>query len=122
MKKIRDSFAEAKLPMPKIENREGGVLVTIQRSPLFEKLYLGEPLNDTQNDTKNDTQKLTSRQEAILALIRDNIDITGKELANKLKTSLPTIRRDLSTLRKLGVVIYAGSSKYGHWEILKSFE
>lgn len=116
--------------MPKIENREGGVLVTIQRSPLFEKLYLGEPLNDTQNDTKNDTQndtkndtqKLTSRQEAILALIRDNIDITGKELANKLKTSLPTIRRDLSTLRKLGVVIYAGSSKYGHWEILKSFE
>lgn len=114
MKKIRDSFAEAKLPMPKIENREGGVLVTIQRSPLFEKLYRGEP--------QNDAKKLTSRQEAVLALIRENIDITGKELANKLKVSLPTVRRDLSTLRKLGVVIYAGSSKDGHWEILKSFE
>lgn len=118
MKKIRDSFAEAKLPMPSIENREGGVLVTIRRSPLFEKLYRG----DTQNDTQNDTQKLTTRQEALLSLMRENISITGKEIANRLKVSLPTVRRELSTLRKLGIIIYAGSSKDGHWEILNSFE
>ena len=51
MKIIKDSFAAANMPMPTIENRDGGVLVTIKRSPLFEKLYRGDTQNDAQNDT-----------------------------------------------------------------------
>ena len=54
MKIIQDSFAAANLPMPTIENRDGGVLVTIKRNPLFEKLYSG--------DTQNEPQKLSTRQ------------------------------------------------------------
>ena len=100
--------------MPTIENRFGGVLVTIQRSPLFRKLYNGEP--------QNDSQKLSQRQKAILLLMRDNINITRKEMANKLNVSLTTIRRDLFVLRNRKIVIYAGSSKEGHWEILRDNE
>ena len=114
IKKIQESFAKANLPMPTIENRFGGVLVTIQRSPLFGKLYNGEP--------QNDPQKLSQRQKAILLLIRDNINITRKEMANKLNVSLTTIRRDLFVLRNRKIVIYAGSSKEGHWEILRDNE
>lgn len=50
IKKIQESFAKANLPMPTIENRFGGVLVTIQRSPIFGKLYHGEPKNEPQNE------------------------------------------------------------------------
>ena len=114
IKKIQESFAKANLPMPTIENRFGGVLVTIQRSPLFGKLYNGEP--------QNDPQKLSQRQKAILLLMRDNINITRKEMANKLNVSLTTIRRDLFVLRNRKIVIYAGSSKEGHWEILRDNE
>ena len=115
MKKIQDSFAEAKLPMPSIENREGGVLVTIQRSPLFEQLYSGE----SQSEPESEPQKLTTRQEAIISLMRENISITRKEIASELNVSVPTIRRDILILRNLGIVIYVGSSKEGHWEVTK---
>lgn len=118
IKKIQESFAKANLPMPTIENRFGGVLVTIQRSQLFGNLYHGEPKNEPQNEP----QKLTQRQVAILSLMRNNINITRKEIANKLNVSLPTVRRDMLVLRNRQFVIYAGSSKDGHWEILRDIE
>jgi ATP-dependent DNA helicase RecG len=114
IKKIQESFAKANLPMPTIENRFGGVLVTIQRNPLFGKLYHGE--------THNEPQKLTKRQIAILSLLRKDINISRKEIAKELKVSLPTIKRDMVVLRNKQFVIYAGSSKEGHWEILKDIE
>lgn len=110
IKKIQDSFAQAKLPMPTIENRDGGVLVTIQRSKLFSSLYNLEP--------KNEPQKLTQRQEALLELCKNEITISRQELANKLNISLATVKRDLSKLRIKGVLVYAGSSKDGHWEVI----
>lgn len=114
MKIIKDSFAAANLPMPTIENRDGGVLVTIKRSPLFEKLYRGEP----QNEPQNEPQKLSARQEALLSLLRSNITITRKQIAKELNISVPTVRRDLLQLRTLNYVVYVGSSKDGHWEVL----
>ncbi len=110
IKKIQDSFAQAKLPMPTIENRDGGVLVTIQRSKLFSGLYNLEP--------QNEPQKLTQRQEALLELCKNEITISRQELANKLNISLATVKRDLSKLRVKGVLVYAGSSKDGHWEVI----
>jgi ATP-dependent DNA helicase RecG len=110
IKKIQDSFAEAKLPMPTIENRDGGVLVTIQRSKLFSGLYNHEP--------QNEPQKLTQRQEALLELCKNEITISRQELANKLNISLATVKRDLSKLRIKGILVYAGSSKDGHWEVI----
>lgn len=118
IKKIQESFAKANLPMPTIENRFGGVLVTIKRSPLFGNLYHGEP----QNEPQNEPQKLTQRQIAILSLLRKNINITRKEIANELNISLPTVRREMLILRNKQLVIYAGSSKNGHWEILRDAE
>ena len=53
MKIIKDSFAAANMPMPTIENRDGGVLVTIKRSPLFEKLYRGDTQNEPQSEPQN---------------------------------------------------------------------
>lgn len=114
MKIIQDSFAAANLPMPTIENRDGGVLVTIKRNPLFEKLYRA----DTQNDTQNDTQKITSRQTEILNLMRQDIHVSASVLSEKLNVSLATIRRDLRRLNKEKIIIYVGSSKDGHWEVL----
>ena len=89
-------IVQVNLPMATIENRDGGVLVTIKRSPLFEKLYRG----DTQNDTQNDTQKITLRQTEILNLMRQDIHVSASVLSEKLNVSLATIRRDLRRLNK----------------------
>ena len=68
--------------------------------------------NDRQNDSQNDSQKLGKRQQNILRLIDDNSSITARELAQKLKVSVPTIYRDLKSLQ----IKWSGSSKNGHWE------
>lgn len=114
MKIIKDSFAAANMPMPTIENRDGGVLVTIKRSPLFEKLYRGEP----QNDPQNDPQTLSERHQAIIKLMMGDIYISRADLSQRLNVSLATIKRDLAALRKMRIIQYVGSSKDGHWEVL----
>ena len=114
MKIIKDSFAAANMPMPTIENRDGGVLVTIKRSPLFEKLYRGEP----QNEPQNDPQTLSERHQAIIKLMRGDIYISRADLSQRLNVSLATIKRDLAALRKMRIIQYVGSSKDGHWEVL----
>ena len=114
MKIIKDSFAAANMPMPTIENRDGGVLVTIKRSPLFEKLYRGEP----QNEPQNDPQKLSPRHETMVSLMREDLHISRTDLSKRLNVSLATVKRDIASLRDRHVIVYVGSSKDGHWEVL----
>ena len=110
MKIIKDSFAAANMPMPTIENRDGGVLVTIKRSPLFEKLYRGEP--------QNEPQKLSPRHETMVSLMREDLHISRTDLSKRLNVSLATVKRDIASLRDRHVIVYVGSSKDGHWEVL----
>ena len=114
MKIIKDSFAAANMPMPTIENRDGGVLVTIKRSPLFEKLYRGEP----QNEPQNEPQKLSPRHETMVSLMREDLHISRTDLSKRLNVSLATVKRDIASLRDRHVIVYVGSSKDGHWEVL----
>lgn len=116
--KIRNGLREAGMPEPSFKEHCGGLLVTIPRSRVFSDLIKGDP----QNDPQNEPLKLTKRQIALLALIKDDIHITRGTMAVKLKVSLPTIRRDIAVLRNNGILQYAGSSKDGHWEILKNMK
>lgn len=77
--------------------------------------------NDTQkaaNDTQNDTQKSTndtlnqkSRRIKLVEIINDDGHITVETLANKLKVSVITIKRDLKALG----IKWEGPSKTGSW-------
>jgi len=113
--KIRNGLREAGMPEPSFKEHCGGLLVTIPRSRVFSDLIKGDP----QNDPQNDTQKLTSRQVAILAMVGQDIYVTASTMSKMLNASLSTIRREIRTLNKLGFLQYAGSSKDGHWEVLK---
>ncbi len=113
--KIRNGLREAGMPEPSFKEHCGGLLVTIPRSRVFSDLIKGDP----QNDPQNDTQKLTKRQMAILAMVGQDIYVTASTMSKMLNTSLSTIRRDIKTLNRLGILQYAGSSKDGHWEVLK---
>lgn len=113
--KIRNGLKDVHLPEPSFKEHCGGLLVTIPRSRVFSDLIKG----DSQNDPQNDTQKLTSRQVAILAMVGQDIYVTASTMSKMLNASLSTIRREIRTLNKLGFLQYAGSSKDGHWEVLK---
>lgn len=65
-----------------------------------------------QTDTLGDT--LADR---ILAIINDKPSITQPELAEKLKVSVPSIKRTMKILLDSGRIVRVGGKRYGHWEI-----
>ena len=91
MKIIKDSFAAANMPMPTIE---------------------------PQNEPQNEPQKLSPRHETMVSLMREDLHISRTDLSKRLNVSLATVKRDIASLRDRHVIVYVGSSKDGHWEVL----
>jgi fido (protein-threonine AMPylation protein) len=70
-------------------------------------------LSDTvkpQIDTVNDT---------VFLLIKQDNKITAKEISERLKMSLSTVRRKIKELRDNGKIERIGSDKTGHWKIIE---
>lgn len=74
-------------------------------------------LADTENDTvkpKNDTVNDT-----VFSLIQQDNKITAKEISERLKMSLSTVRRKIKELKDTGKIERIGSDKTGHWKIVE---
>ena len=69
------------------------------------------------NDGELSETKLTERQKIILTIIKKSPTITGKQLSEKLSVSQRTIERDISLLKKMGVLTHEGKDNDGIWVI-----
>ena len=67
------------------------------------------------NEPQNEPQNKINGQ--IIELIKENHNISRKEMAEKLGCSMSTIKRALADLRKEGRLMYEGSSRKGYWII-----
>jgi len=64
-------------------------------------------------------QTVEKTVEKILALIKENPNITQKELAAKTGLTRRGVEWNLKKLKDDGVIERVGSDKSGHWEIIK---
>jgi predicted HTH transcriptional regulator len=62
--------------------------------------------------------KLTECQQKILNLIKESPTVTGKQMSDTLSVSQRTIERDLSAMRKKGVLKHEGKDNDGVWVLL----
>ena len=78
--------------------------------------------SDAQNvgDSDGDVSetKLTKRQQKILNLIKESPTITGKQMSETLSVSQRTIERDLSALKKNGVLKRECKDNSGVWIVI----
>ena len=76
------------------------------------------------NVALNVAYKPTERQQIILRIIKnedtDNVALNTKYLSDKIGVSRKTIERELSILQKIKLIVWVGSKKYGHWEIVNN--
>jgi len=72
-----------------------------------------DSVNEGVNDSVNKTESM------ILALIREDTNITIDILAEKIGKSYSTVLRAMGKLKKLGYVERLGSDKNGSWKLLK---
>ena len=68
-----------------------------------------EPLNETVK-AKNDT---------VFSLIRQNKNITAKQISGQLQISLSTTKRIIKELKEQGIIERIGSDKSGYWKIIE---
>ena len=78
-------------------------------------------LSDTANDTANDTVKpqIDTVNDTVFSLIKRDTKITAKEISERLKMSLSTVKRKIKALRDSGKIERIGSDKTGHWKIMQ---
>lgn len=115
-KKIRDGVETAGMPMPKVKNFCGGVQVTIERSKFVQ--MSGTAANDNSDVTSLSPVELTDRQKEICKMITDNPRISVKEMSLVLSLTERTIKRDIATMQKIGVLVREGNTSAGHWVII----
>ena len=59
--------------------------------------------------------KLTERQRKILELVKDSPTISARQMSETLSVSQRTIERDLSLLKKMGILKHEGKDNDGMW-------
>ena len=77
----------------------------------------GDVTEKVTNVTENVTEKLTERQRQIVNMVAQYPFTTTTLMAQNLKVSLMTIRRDIEKMSH--VIRHVGPDKGGHWEIIK---
>ena len=115
-KKIREGFEKAGMPMPKVKNFCGGVQITIERSKFVQMSAASD--NTESNVTSVSPVKLTDRQNKICDMIKDNPRISVKEMSLVLSLADRTIKRDIATMQKMGILVREGNTSAGHWVII----
>ncbi len=60
---------------------------------------------------------LVDSQRTIIGLVRQNPDISKREMAELIGISTTAIDKNIVALKKLGLLARVGSAKSGHWEV-----
>ena len=76
-----------------------------------------ERINDN-NEQIN--EQITERQRAVLEFTRVTPDATYDVMARAVGVSSATVRRDVESLVRYGLLKRVGSRKTGRWEVLRS--
>jgi fido (protein-threonine AMPylation protein)/DNA-binding CsgD family transcriptional regulator len=72
-----------------------------------------------QDEPINDPIKLDGREKQIVKLLREEADLTRKEMAERLGCSDSTVKRALQSMVEKGAIKRIGSNKKGEWIILE---
>ena len=90
-------------------------LMQVKLTLYFEKKTLLDPKDDPKNDPKDDPKSLTKRQIKIIKLIQNNNRLTRQEIASILGLSSSTIKREISSLKEMAILMREGGRASGYW-------
>ena len=110
--KIRNECNKSQTPLPEFEIKDSGVMVKCTPSNEYMKL-----LKEMKNTNVGLNVGLNEIQVKILELIKENKNMTQKEMAEKIGISSRTIERNIKNLKKNEILEKIGSKKNGYWKI-----
>ncbi|MBI2629851.1 putative DNA binding domain-containing protein [Candidatus Pacearchaeota archaeon] len=112
IKRIRDACA---LNNNKVEIKPLETYFFVEIFPSENYVKLGDRTEKTGRETTQETTQKTTQK--ILVLIRENPEITRRELAEKIGITEDGIKFNLNQLKKQGRIKRIGPDKGGSWEV-----
>ncbi|MGD9152968.1 MAG: putative DNA binding domain-containing protein [Gammaproteobacteria bacterium] len=115
IQKIIDLCIQAGHPEPEFIERTGGVCVILRS-----KQSIGAPIIYAEGFRDILNFRLTSRQKEIYNIIKESKRAALSKIMDKLihKVAKRTVQRDLSDLKKLGLITLKGGARGAVWEII----
>ena len=110
IQRILEACREAGTPEPDIRVESDGLWVDFPFSQAYRDSI--EPGDGSFEASE------TTTQEKILALLREDPELTGKALAGHTGITAAGVRYHLANLRKAGRIRHVGPTKKGRWEVI----
>lgn len=97
------------------EFRENSIVVKI---PFNWINVMGNKMGDKMGNKNSEGIRLNDTQMKILEVIRNNPNITKKQIQEKIGKSKTTVDKVISYLKENGIIEHIGSNKAGYWKVL----
>ena len=113
--------------VPKIVSKYGRGAIRIEKNRVtvtipFSKINVNSfeiaPQEVSQKVSQKVYQKVNQSQQRIIGLMRDNPNITNKQLAMQTGLSLPAVKKNVKALKGKGLVERIGALKNGYWKVI----
>lgn len=111
IERIFEACQKADAPLPALRLESTGLWIT------FTYVSLPEGTSVEGGTTRETTQETT--QEKIITLLKGKPSMTRKELATNIGISEDGVKYHLDKMKQDGTIRRVGSTKGGHWEVLK---
>jgi ATP-dependent DNA helicase RecG len=114
IQKICDACKELGAELPRYELIGRGLRVHFKalESALIDNPKVPKDQSDTLDDTLDDTLA-----DKIIAILKSNPQVTQGEVAEKVKVSVPTVKRTMKMLSDSGRIVRKGGKRYGYWKV-----
>jgi len=117
--RINKAMESYKLPAPSIEADKNFFKITFVR-PDLQKMTIQERLGlEEIEGWEKVGRKLGENEEKILKIILRDKFVTISELSNSLGISTTAVEKNLSKLKKKGLLRRVGPAKGGYWEVIR---
>lgn len=119
--KIKNECQKYNTPIPEIDIKTSGVMIKCNPSKNYMELLNRIKVQNGQKNVGLDVGLdvgLNEIQIKILKMIKENKNITQKEIALRLKTTSRTIERNISILKEMNKIERVGAKRFGYWKIL----
>jgi ATP-dependent DNA helicase RecG len=109
VKRAIDEIVAYKLPKPEIKEVSGGIDVNI----------FGESIPEKSSE-KSSEKNSEKSSEKILHLLQKDGKLSAEDIADKIGISSRAIEKNITNLKKAGLLKRIGPDKGGYWKVLKS--
>ena len=114
--KLMEAMREYGLREPEFRDMEIGFRINLYR---YTEDVLEDATQSTTQVTQGTTQvRLSEEDKAILVVIKEQHNITQKEIAAKLDWKVDRVKYYLNKMKRRNIVKRVGTSQKGYWEIL----